>query len=292
MRGLRALKGSHLTVCFVVFAGCGGNADTSSFDDAGVADGDAVDDGATSLDGPADVADSSPACGVGACAPGAFCTQPAFCNLCACGDAGTWHCEPPSCADSANNCPSSLPAVGSPCPFSEQCFYSEACGQAVANCVGAAWQIQHAQCPNQGCPASKPTIGAACSGPTNLCAYPNSCGGSDAFACVSAVWASLPSSCAACPASEVYSGTACEPAGLSCSWDNGCGGTDVGTCGTDGQWTVNHAGCFPPCPSTPPSSGSSCPAPTQHCSWPVSCGKTTMADCVGASWQTLIATCP
>lgn len=289
----------------LLVCGCGGRLDNIAVDgcsgavgcDAGLDDTGRTNDGA--------VGDAA-SCGLGSCSPGSQCSPDNFCNVCLCGQNGSWSCTDQSCADSAGTdgnpavtetgafCPSDLPLQGTACLSSLSCSYPSVCGQSRASCIGGSWQVAPASCPGPGCPASEPANASVCATPPpDGCAWPNSCGGMDRGICASGSWSIQRVSCGSvCPSTEPYSGTACSPAPGGCSWDNGCGGRDTGICSPDGTWAISHVGCFPPCPATWPWNGTACPAPNQQCQWKLPCGLINSAACIAGKWSVDAYSCP
>ena len=152
-----------------------------------------------------------------------------------------------------------------------------------------------------GCPASPPTVGAACSPANMQCEYgsnPNpNC--NQLFGCTSSGWVNQ-SSGAACPPSNlcpssyasVPAGQNCSPDTLTCAYPEGeciCTTNLGGPQSQTAQWD-----CIPAtngCPSPRPDIGTSCSQPGLDCNYGA-CGGGVDLVCKDGRWQQVYIPCP
>jgi hypothetical protein len=166
-------------------------------------------------------------------------------------------------SSSASPCPATAPKSGDACTSMVTCTYGDSpvgdCRQRFF-CNGSTFQDQTTGtiCPppgQAGCPATSPTNGASCGGPSDpeiTCGYP------DATVCTCAACvggpACLPSNpkswhcagapAAPCPASLPNAGSACSlPSGTMCTYGFACGGGGQATQCTAGAWQWIYLPC-------------------------------------------------
>jgi hypothetical protein len=158
--------------------------------------------------------------------------------------------------------------------------------------------------PPDGCPASLPSSGAACSKDGLVCGY-----GDDprpqcrpTATCSNGSWSvgkgvCPPSPTATCPASAVAAaGQACSPDGAFCTYGNvicGCSACGAGPCGLDATWHCDAPPADPRCPRAVPNLGRACSNDGLSCTYG-SCGAGDIAGrkCENGVWIDQPSACP
>lgn len=163
----------------------------------------------------------------------------------------------------STSCPGALPQGGTSCAGNSDCSYArcQSTGQPDqrAQCVNGVWIVTDEGACTNGCPATFPTDGAACSLPSStVCKYPQACCTDNQASCIGGHWQAQQVFCGApkpeqCPAEPPKQGESCAPSdpcsgvAQSCNYGD-CGGFPYKTAYCDGSvWQVQTNACILPC---------------------------------------------